>query len=127
MLADEFSEKEQNQILKWLNENKSLIVNDILKGRGQFAAEWMLVALRSKTTTVWILKPMNYCLNYFGNGDVIITKKGNFRIGRIGMQRKGGDGGRETAKMLQFKINPAELFVAENEMHTDIHLDTPIN
>jgi hypothetical protein len=26
------------------------------------------------------------------------------------MQRKGGDGGRETAKMLQFKINPAELF-----------------
>jgi R.HinP1I restriction endonuclease len=26
------------------------------------------------------------------------------------MQRKGGDGGRNTAKMLQFKINPAELF-----------------
>jgi len=26
------------------------------------------------------------------------------------MQRKGGDSGRETAKMLQFKINPAELF-----------------
>jgi hypothetical protein len=29
------------------------------------------------------------------------------------MQRKGGDGGRETAKMLQFKINPAELFDME--------------
>ena len=26
------------------------------------------------------------------------------------MQRKGGDGGRKTSKMLQFKINPAELF-----------------
>ncbi|PIP30525.1 type II restriction endonuclease, partial [bacterium (Candidatus Howlettbacteria) CG23_combo_of_CG06-09_8_20_14_all_37_9] len=26
------------------------------------------------------------------------------------MQRKGGDGGRESAKMLQFKINPVELF-----------------
>ncbi|MFC1932067.1 hypothetical protein ACFLXU_00335 [Chloroflexota bacterium] len=26
------------------------------------------------------------------------------------MQRKGGDGGRETSKMLQFKINPVELF-----------------
>jgi hypothetical protein len=25
------------------------------------------------------------------------------------MQRKGGDGGRETAKMLQFKINPVHL------------------
>ena len=26
------------------------------------------------------------------------------------MQRKGGDAGRDTAKMLQFKINPVELF-----------------
>ncbi len=26
------------------------------------------------------------------------------------MQRKGGDGGRNTANMLQFKINPAALF-----------------
>ena len=29
------------------------------------------------------------------------------------MQRKGGDNGRDTAKMLQFKINPAELFDLE--------------
>lgn len=34
----------------------------------------------------------------------------NLKIGKITMQRKGGDNGRETAKMLQFKINPAELF-----------------
>lgn len=53
---------------------------------------------------------MNVCLNYFGNDEIIITKQGNFRIGKITMQRKGGDGGRDTAKMLQFKINPAELF-----------------
>lgn len=26
------------------------------------------------------------------------------------MQRKGGDNGRETANMLQFKINPTKLF-----------------
>lgn len=29
------------------------------------------------------------------------------------MQRKGGDGGRETAKMLQFKINPALLIAKD--------------
>jgi len=29
------------------------------------------------------------------------------------MQRKGGDGGRNTANMLQFKLNPAELFETE--------------
>ena len=31
----------------------------------------------------------------------------------ITMQRKGGDNGRETAKMLQFKINPVQLFDAK--------------
>lgn len=110
MFANEFSMEEQALILDWLNKNKSLIVSDILKGRGQFAAEWLLVAQKVQSSSKWILKPMNFCLNYFGNGIIEITKQGNFRIGRITMQRKGGDNGRETAKMLQFKINPAELF-----------------
>jgi len=42
--------------------------------------------------------------------EIEISERGTFRIGRITMQRKGGDGGRDSAKMLQFKINPAELF-----------------
>jgi hypothetical protein len=29
------------------------------------------------------------------------------------MQRKGGDNGRDTANMLQFKINPVQLFNAK--------------
>lgn len=110
MFANEFTETEQLNILNWLETNKTLIVSDILKGRGQFSAEWMLVAQKVKNNSRWILKPMNICLNHFGNGEVIITKQGNFKIARIGMQRKGGDSGRDTAKMLQFKINPAELF-----------------
>ena len=113
MFANEFSETEQKSILKWLNKNQSLIVSDILKGRGKFAAEWMLVAQKVAKNARWILKPMNFCMNYFGNGDIKITTRGNFRIGKITMQRKGGDGGRDTAKMLQFKINPAELFDIE--------------
>jgi len=113
MFANEFTEQEQNQILSWLNKNKSLIVSDI-KGRGQFSAEWMLVAQKIKENSRWILKPMNFCLNHFGNGEVEMTKQGNFKIGRITMQRKGGDNGRKTARMLQFKINPAELFEAES-------------
>lgn len=113
MFANEFTESEQNNIVNWLNKNKSLIVSDILKGRGQFSAEWMLVAQKLKENSRWILKPMNFCLNHFGNDVIEITKQGNFKIGRITMQRKGGDNGRETAKMLQFKINPAELFETE--------------
>ncbi|MCB0701828.1 MAG: hypothetical protein KDC55_03890 [Ignavibacteriae bacterium] len=86
------------------------MVSDILKGRGKFSAEWMLVAQKVENSARWVLKPMNFCVNYFGNGKVEITKQGNIKIGRITMQRKGGDGGRKTAQMLQFKLNPAELF-----------------
>jgi len=110
MFADEFTEAEQKSIIKWLKNNQSLIVSDILKGQGKFAAEWMLVAQKIEKNARWLLKPMNFCMNYFGNGEIRITARGNFKIGRITMQRKGGDGGRNTAKMLQFKINPAELF-----------------
>lgn len=110
MFANEFTFEEQNLILNWLNQNKSLVVNDILKGRGKFSAEWVLVAQKINENARWTLKAMNIVLNYFGNDKIIITKQGNFRIGKITMQRKGGDGGRNTANMLQFKINPAELF-----------------
>ena len=113
MFAHEFSETEQNLILKWLKNNQSLIVSDILKGQGKLSAEWMLVAQKVEKNARWVLKPMNFCMNYFGNGEIIITNRGNFKIGRITMQRKGGDGGRDTARMLQFKINPAELFDLE--------------
>ena len=49
-------------------------------------------------------------MNIFGGGEIRVTKQGSLKIGKIGMQRKGGDNGRDTAKMLQFKINPVELF-----------------
>jgi hypothetical protein len=110
MFANEFSEEEQTFTLTWLNNNKTLIISDILKGRGRFAAEWVLVILKSNKNSRWALKPMNIAVNHFSQGDIIITKRGNFVIGRITMQRKGGDGGRITANMLQFKMNPAELF-----------------
>lgn len=108
--AHEFSEEQQLELLKWLKNHKTLIISDILKGRGKFAAEWMLVAQKVNTQARWILKPMNICLNHFSSGNIYITSRGSIKIGKITMQRKGGDGGRKTAQMLQFKINPAELF-----------------
>lgn len=115
MFADEFTMPEQQQLLKFFNDNKTLIVNDILKGRGKFSAEWMLVILKLKDTDVinWALEPMNKILNHFGNGEILITSRGSFKIGNITIQRKGGDNGRESANMLQFKINPAEIINKE--------------
>jgi hypothetical protein len=43
------------------------------------------------------------------DGDVKISPRGSLYIGKITMQRKGGDRGRPTANMLQFKINPIDL------------------
>ena len=87
-----------------------MIVSDLLKGRGEFSADWVLVILKTSGENAWVLKSINEAMNVFGNGDVRITDRGSLRIGKILMQRKGGDNGRDTAKMLQFKINPVELF-----------------
>jgi len=110
MFVDEFSQQDREALLNFFQANKHLIVNDILKGRGRFAAEWMLVVQKINRNATWVLKPMNLAINHFGGGDIVITDNGNIKIGKITVQRKGGDAGRETSKMLQFKINPAELF-----------------
>lgn len=110
MFANELKTQDQEDLLNFLQNNKTLIISDILKGRGKLAAEWMLVILKIQGEEIkWALKPINFVLNYFGNGNVSITPRGSFKIGKITIQRKGGDGGRPTANMLQFKINPCEL------------------
>ncbi len=110
MFLDEMSELNRNKLIKFFNDNKILIISDLLKGRGEFSADWTLVILRVNRESKWVLKSINHVMNIFGSGDVRITREGSLKIGKIGMQRKGGDGGRDTAKMLQFKINPVELF-----------------
>lgn len=66
MFADELSLKDQKDILEFLQNNKTLIVSDILKGRGKFAAEWMLVILKIQDEKIkWALKPINFVLNHF--------------------------------------------------------------
>jgi len=110
MLLSEMDESDQDKIVRFFENNKILIVSDVLKGRGEFSADWVLVILRINDQGKWTLKSINEAMNVFGSGDVKITPRGSLRIGKIGMQRKGGDAGRDSAKMLQFKINPVELF-----------------
>ncbi len=110
MLLSEMDENDQNKVIGFFEKNKILIVSDLLKGRGEFSADWVLVILKVNDESTWVLKSINEAMNVFGNGDVRVTERGSLRIGKILMQRKGGDNGRDTAKMLQFKINPVELF-----------------
>ncbi len=111
MFIDELSIQEKEELLGWLDENKVLIITDILKGRGEFSAEWVLVAQKVEKNARWVLKNINEVINhYFANGLIKISPKGSIKLGRVTIQRKGGDGGRPTANMLQFKIDPTELF-----------------
>lgn len=110
MFLSEMDSEIQTKIIRFFEENKITIVTDILMGRGKFAARWMLVALILNNESKWALKPINEVMNIFGGGSIKITERGSLKIGEITMQRKGGDAGRPTANMLQFKINPCYLF-----------------
>ncbi len=108
MFFNEMSLAQQNMVINFFSNNKFLVASEILKGKGLFCVDWFLV-IYAKDNNLWALENINYVINYFLQGNVEITKSGNLKIGKITMQRKGGDGGRKTANMLQFKINPALL------------------
>ena len=110
LFLDELNNSDMNTLLSFFTENKKLIVSDILKGRGEFSADWMLVAFKDSDETNYCLKSIDYAIDIFSEGSTYITQKGNLKLGKIGIQRKGGDSGRRTANMLQFKINPLHLF-----------------
>ncbi len=95
-------------MLSFFTENKIMVVTDLLKGRDKLAASWMLIY--QKHNKIWSLLPIPVVMNYYAEEKVSVTNQGSLRIGRITMQRKGGDKGRPSANMLQFKINPVLLF-----------------
>lgn len=114
MFLNEIDTRTQQLIIDFFERNKILIVSEILRGSDEFSVDWMMVVWRRENANPeWVLKHINFALNVFGSGNVEITPRGSLKIGKITMQRKGGDAGREISKMLQFKINPMELFYSE--------------
>jgi hypothetical protein len=104
----------QQKIIKFFDDNRIIVVTDIIKGRGGLSAGWMLVTRFNKEdeTTTWILKDINTVMNFFGKGEVRVSPKGSLYIGKITMQRKGGT---PDPTKLQFKINPCQLFEPEED------------
>jgi hypothetical protein len=110
MFLNELDPAQQNAVIAFFKANRAEIVADLFQGDGEHSAAWFMVAFKSTSDTRWTLCPIKDAIKFYGEGPVVITRNGNLKIGRVTMQRKGGDAGRETAKMLQFKINPVELF-----------------
>lgn len=113
MYLDELDPNVQKAVVDFFSANKDEIVSDLLAGDGVHAAGWMMVTFKATDKPKWVIRSSADAINCFGDGEVEITKAGNLKIGRITMQRKGGDHGRDTANMLQFKINPVLLFDAK--------------
>ena len=110
MFLDEMELNKQNAVIEWFRQNRTLILSDIIRGRGKFSAEWVLVAQKVETNSRWVLKNINEVLQHYAEGNIEVSKKGSIKFGNVLVQRKGGDGGRDTAKMLQFKLDPTSLF-----------------
>lgn len=110
MFLDEMDKLDQAKVITFFNKQKASVVADVLRGRGEFSADWTLVIVKTNGELSWVLKSIDQVIKIFEAGDVQITSQGSLKIGNISMQRKGGDRGRKTAQMLQFKINPVLLF-----------------
>ncbi|MCK9476510.1 MAG: type II restriction endonuclease [Candidatus Muirbacterium halophilum] len=107
MFLNEMDKAKVNELINFFKENKTIIFNDVLRGRGALSADWFLVTRKDDDRVDWILKDINFVCNFFAKGSVEVTKRGNLKIGKMSMQRKGGTPDPES---LQFKINPLNLF-----------------
>jgi hypothetical protein len=111
IFLNELPKKSQKMIIDFFRKNKILIIGDILKGRGGLSADWMLITKQMKNGDLkYILKDINFVMNFYSQGDVKISPRGSLYIGRITMQRKGGT---PDPTKLQFKISPNKLFEVE--------------
>ncbi len=110
MFLDELGQCDQKAIVDFFTAHRDEIVSDLFAGDGEHAADWIMVTYKATDEPKWGIWPIKAAVEFYGDGDVVVTRAGSLKIGRITMQRKGGDNGRPTAKMLQFKINPAALF-----------------
>jgi hypothetical protein len=114
MFVNEFNNNEQILLLNFLQKHIVMIVSDVVRGRGRFSAEWVLVINKTDTCNRWILISINEAIGiYLGDCRVKVSNSGNIHLGTITLQRKGGDKGAESANMLQFKADPTILFTDE--------------
>lgn len=112
VFLNEMQKEDIDSVIKFFEKNKTLVISDILRGRGGLSVEWMLVTQNFEDSKAkWILKDINSVCNFYAQGDVMLSPRGSLKLGRITMQRKGGT---PDPTSLQFKINPLELFGLSN-------------
>lgn len=111
IFMDEMPINIQEKIIAFFDQNRILIANDILKGRGGLSANWILVTRKNQDQTYsYVLKEINQAINFYGMGEIKISPRGSLAIGKLFLQRKGGT---PDPTKLQFKFKPCDLFDLE--------------
>lgn len=99
---EELTTEERMAILEEFTSKLDEILSFILKGEGEFGADWMLITMKPNDELLFYLEPIEHAIERAKEGGVRQSrrKKSSFKIGTITVQRKGGTGG---ATNLQFK------------------------
>lgn len=110
LYIDELPDNMKNSVLEFLEDKMDIIIDDIISGTGEPEAKWIMVTKFNEDGVAesWHLSDISSAIDQI-SGDVTVSNQGNIKLGDITVQRKGGDNGRETAQMLQFKMNPLDL------------------
>lgn len=108
---DELDENEYQSIINFFQKNKDVVLNDIFVGRGKYAAKWMLIVQYvDDEYHRHRIMPMSEIIKKYGDGTIGLTPRKSIKIGKVVLQRKGGNCGGPTARMLQFKMRPRDIF-----------------
>ena len=109
MFLDELPTELLSPVISFFEQNKSLVIKDLLAGREPDQADFFM---STDSRGLSVVAPMAQVLRSAAEGPVALSPRGSLMIGKILAQRKGGDGGRDTAKNLQFKADPLQLIEA---------------
>ncbi|WNM16197.1 hypothetical protein [Mesomycoplasma ovipneumoniae] len=113
MFMDELTDEERNLVLDWLNNNKLLIISDILKGRLRIFSRMGFSCTKNyKKMLDGFWKNINEVINhYFADGKVEVSPGSvDKNLVKLCFKEKAGTMEDRLQICYNFKIDPTELF-----------------
>ena len=107
LFISELRPSDQKIVIDFFTQNKHLVISDIIMGRGALKSDYVLVTEKDEDRYQWTIADIATVCNFYSQGEVELSPRGNLKIGRITLQRKGGT---PDPTSLQFKFNPLTLF-----------------
>lgn len=113
----------RNAIKQFFKLNKEKILKDIFIADEDI--KFFIVIKREASRVYYYVVPTKDVLDVYGSGEVTITPRGSLQIGKVVIQRKGGDHRTpfgwvdRSASQLQFKIRPSECITGRSPIMSE--------